>query len=148
MPDIRNKSTVKALAKEFVTNGRHETKTMKTIGYADTTAEHRAHKVLRSVVVKKEIARLDAKQADKLEHNRQIAIDSLNTSLVALEKLVKKGNVSAISAKTAVIRELDAISNLHSSTVYSEDKDTPTVTDAEAARIRLLTKNLALMKQG
>ena len=82
---------------------------------------------LRKPGIKAEVDKIKAKIAKKLEHNRETAIKMLTDSLTYLEEEVSKGNVQAINARTAIIRELSAISNLHSNTtnVNTSNKDIP-----------------------
>lgn len=139
MPSIKDKSTVEAIAQEFCSNGRNKEQTLKTMGYAKGYAESRGHTtVFGNVRVKDAISRIDAETKEKLQHNRDKAIKLLTESLVALESAISKGNIAAINARTAVIRELDAISNLHSSTLHTDDKQDIELSEsqkAEAQRI-------------
>ena len=67
MPSIKDESTVEAVARAFTSNGRNKERALKTVGYSDNYAEHRAECVLSNVGVKAAIARIDAKTAKRAE---------------------------------------------------------------------------------
>ena len=46
MPSIKDQSTVRALAREFCSNGRNATQALVTIGYSYKYADRQGHKVL------------------------------------------------------------------------------------------------------
>ncbi len=119
MPNIKDQSTVNAIAREFCSNGRKKGIALESVGYSKTYALESGrgcNVVFSNVRVIAAIAKIDAKHEKKLDHTRDIAIKLLTDSLAHLEKEVLLGNVQAITARTAVIRELNAISNLHSNT--------------------------------
>ena len=64
---------------------------------------------------------------EKIDYNRDTALKLLTESLTYLEKEIKAGNVQAINARTAILREMSAISNLHSATtnLNNTTKDIP-----------------------
>ena len=119
MPSIKEKSTVEAIAKAFCEH-RCKSRALQAGGYSVYYSERAGLKLFRNVQLKQAIARIDAKTAAKLDHNRDIAIDLLTTNLKRLKTKADAGDVQAISAATAVIRELSAISGLHSSTVNNK----------------------------
>ncbi len=115
MPSIKDKSTVEAIAQEFCSNGRCKQKALKAVEYADSYAKEsgRGCKVVFSNVrVKAAIARIDAKTQAKNEHDRQIAIDLLLADYKNLATAAGKGNIAAVNARTAIVRELDCITGL------------------------------------
>ncbi len=67
----------------------------------------------------------------KLEHNRDIAIKLLNRNIKWLTPKAEQGEVGAIQALTSAIRELDAISMLHGSTIATKIEDTEPQTERE-----------------
>jgi hypothetical protein len=81
--------------------------------------------------IKKAIEEYRARIGKKLDHNRQIAIDLLNRNITWLTPRAEKGDVGAIQALTSAIRELNAISALHSNTVIDGGTTKPTLTDEE-----------------
>ncbi len=151
MPCIKDKSTVEVIARIFTSNGRCKGLTLSTAGYSDAYALEGGRgcdKVFSNVRVKEAIARIDAETKEKLEHNREIAIKLLTENLEALKTIINKGGVGivgAVSARTAVIRELDAISMLHSTTVITEIEE-PKLTEEEKAILKPITKNLVYRK--
>lgn len=80
---------------------------------SDNAARVQACRLLTNANV---IARKEQIQAEvkvKYEHNRDIAITGLYSDLAHLEKQALAGNIQAIQARTAIRRELSAISGLH-----------------------------------
>ena len=79
MPSIKDESTVKAIAREFVSNGRNKEQAMRTIGYAESSCK--SGKAVRDVYgnlrVKAEIARLDAENAEKQDISRELLVDKM-----------------------------------------------------------------------
>ncbi len=82
--------------------------------------KHNAIKLLHIDYIQAGIADYRAKTTAKLDHNRDRAIDLLNQNIAWLTPKAETGDIPAVQALTAVIRELDAISNLHRATVVSE----------------------------
>lgn len=118
---------------------------MRTIGYAESSCKSgkAVGDVYGNLRVKEAIARTDAKASEKLEHNRDMAIKLLLSDHKSLDSKAKDGNVQAIQARAGIVRELDAISNLHSSTVHTTRKaesiaeaDKPILEDA-ARKLKL-----------
>ena len=95
-------------------------------GYAETTAKIACKHILEYVRVIKAISRYKAKTKEKIDHDRTTAINLLTSNLNALRPLIVKDNIKdkpniqAVQAATAIIRELDAISGLHSQTILTE----------------------------
>lgn len=77
MPSIKDKSTVEAIAREFCSNGRNKERAMKSVGYSENYAEHRAECVLGNVGVKAAIAKIDGKTAKKAEITRTTQLADL-----------------------------------------------------------------------
>lgn len=77
--------------------------------------------------IKDAINKYKAKITEKIDFNRDIAISLLNKNIEYLTPKAESGDTQAITALTAVIRELSAISNLHSNTsfVKSSNDDIP-----------------------
>ncbi len=130
MPSIKDQSTVKEIAREFISNGRNKTEALKSVGYSHKYIDNFAGKIWGNIGLTTAIAEIDAKTAKKCEHNRKIAIKLLTTDLQYLTEKAADGNIQAIQARTGIIRELDAISNLHSSTLHT---DTTQIDELEAA---------------
>ena len=114
MPSIKDDSTVEAIAREFTSTGRNKTETLKTIGYTEKYADSRGLKVVfGNVRVKEAIARLDAKTQAKVDYNFDIAVAKLCKRLDYIQKIAKGGNVQAVQAQLAILRELNDIVGLH-----------------------------------
>lgn len=89
---------------------------------------------MTNVDVKQEIARIEAEIRAEMRYDRETAVKLLRENLTHLTERVNKGDIGAIQARTAVIRELNAISNLHSSTVHTTE-DKPLELTPEEARL-------------
>ena len=88
-------------------------------GYSHKTANNSVKQILGSIGVKEAIDAYKAKTTAKLDHNRTIAIKLLNENITALDAIIEEqpNNVAAVTARTGAIRELNAISMLHGSSV-------------------------------
>ncbi len=118
MPNIKDDSTVEAIAQAFTSNGRDKTEALKSVGYSKSYySTLGVGKVYSNIRVIEAIARIDAKTSRKHEHTREIAIDKLCTDYESLKTLAEGGNIQAITARTAITRELSACTGLHTSTV-------------------------------
>lgn len=116
----------------------------KVAGYKgnDNTLRAIASENLTKPNVKQAILDVRAEKQEERDHNRTIAIEMLTDSLKALESKIKSGNIQAIQARTAIIRELDAISNLHSSTLYTDDKQAKELDQSQAQASKELAAEL------
>jgi len=116
------------------------------------------HKLVNNGKIKEAKNKLLADVDRKIEHNRKIAIDKLTTDFKYLDKQAEQGNIQAIQARTSIIRELDAISSLHSQRIDTGAGDKlPELTDQERewykefARFKAekeRQKSIKLSKQG
>lgn len=85
MPNIKDDSTVEAIAREFTNNGRNKAKALETIGYSKGYANTQGIIVVYSNIrVKEAIARIDAETkakhtADRQER-KQFWTDTMNTA--------------------------------------------------------------------
>ena len=136
MPSIKDESTVEAIARAFTAGKRVKGEALRKVGYSRHYSEHAGLKLFGNVRVKAAIARIDGKAVAKMDHDRDIAVTLLNENLIALTERVGNGDVGAISARTAVIRELNAISNLHSSTVHTSPDKPADLSPADAQQYR------------
>lgn len=124
MPNIKDQSTVNEIAQVFTSNGRNKLEALKTVGYKpsyyNTLGIGRVYSNIRVIDA---IAKIDAHTAITLGHDRAKAIKLLTDNITALDKIIlsRPNNVQAINARTVVIRELNAISALHSNTVIAAD---------------------------
>jgi hypothetical protein len=95
---------------------------MTEAAYSLTTVNKQAKLVWGYIGVQSQIDAARAKIGAKAEHNRDIAINLLTANLDRLQAKADDGDVQAAGAITAVIRELNAISALHSQTVNTQNK--------------------------
>ncbi len=109
-------------------------------GYAKNYARHWNNKILANDGISKANTKYRAKTAEKLDHNRQIAIDILNEALaIARTKQDSNGIVQAC-------RELDAISNLHSQRILTEVSEAKPLTEQEVAELKKLAGKTTVIK--
>ena len=93
----------------------------------DQTLTVVASENLRKPYLKKRIDEIKAVVAEELTHTRTIAIKMLTKNIENLTEKAENGDIQACNALTTCIRELNAISNLHSNTsfVTTSNKDVP-----------------------
>ncbi len=142
MPSIKDKGTVDKIAEVFCGEGkRNKTDTMRVIGYDEAYADSgKGHKtVYGNIRVIEAIAKIDAQNTEKREHNKEIALKNLYTDYGYLEKAALTGNIAAIRARTAIMNELNHITGQHVTTVISDDKQQRELSDKE----KLMAKRLA-----
>ena len=101
MPSIKDINTVKAIAREYCSNGRNKGDALRVIGYKESYCTTRGIGVVYSNErVQAEIEQIEAEKAVKIEHNRE-------TSLVRLDKAYtlaeKQGNTSSSSVSAWMI---------------------------------------------
>ena len=142
MPNVNNPGTAEAIARAFTSNGRNEEQGLLTVGYSKQYARGgQGNLVYSNVLVKAAIARIDRETGGKRDHDRAVSIELLRQNLALLSERANKGDIQAIQARTAVIRELNAISNLHSSTVHDKSSTDKALPPAEAAVIAELAED-------
>ena len=76
MPSIRDKSTIKALARAFIDNGRHKIKAMITVGYTPAYADSYCGAMWGNMELIKEIDRIDAETEEKADMSRDALVKS------------------------------------------------------------------------
>jgi hypothetical protein len=89
-------------------------------GYAHNTARNTDSLILANIGVQEAIDEYKAELAEVLEHNREVAVQMLNNAATWAKPNAKEGNPQAIQAYLGAVRELNAISNLHSSKITTE----------------------------
>ena len=146
MPSIKDQSTVEAIAREYTSNGRNKTETLKAIGYSESyyNGGRSAEVVWGNERVIAAIARIDEKTAVKHEHNQQIAIDLLRSDYANLKTRADNGDIQAIQARTAIVRELNACTGQHSSTLHTKPTEQQALTPAETEAIAALNRQYKL----
>lgn len=104
---------------------------------------------LQKPIIINEKQRIQAKTAKKMDYDRDKALELLTTDYGYLLALAKDGNIQAIQARTAIVRELDAISGLQSSTLITKDDQPTAISDEQAAEWRRMAKlaNVDRLKQ-
>lgn len=83
---------------------------------------------------------------EKVGHSYEIAVEMLRKRLGWLNEVAEKGNIQAIQAQTAIIRELDDITGLHKQTIITEPQQKE-LTEAEAAKAQEII-DFSLHQQG
>jgi len=123
MPSIKDKSTVEAIARIYYGEGkRNKTETLKIVGYKPSYYKTRGLGVVYSNVrVKEAMKAVEAETMEKHEHNQEIAINLLKSDYARLCPAADGGNIQAIQARTAIVRELNAITGQHSTTIITDD---------------------------
>ena len=92
--------------------------------------------ILASIRVKQAVSEYRAEIKQVLEHNRTIAIDLLTANLKRAQVKADAGDIQAVGAITGIVRELNAISMLHGSSIIIEQDQAKTYTDAEQALLK------------
>ncbi len=132
----------------YCTNGHNGLKAYRK-AYPDASDESckaSASRLLYNVNIKQAISEYKAETKAKLEHNRQIAIDMLTEDRTLLIDQAKAGNISAIQARTAITRELNAISNLHSATITTKSDSTTAIDTELQAELQAVAQRYKLRK--
>ena len=146
MPSIKDKSTVEAIAREFCSNGRNKEQALAALDYKPSyyKSGRAVQVVYGSARVKAAIARIDAEKQIKYEHNQEIAVKLLNTDRDYLEVQAKLGNIAAIQARTAIIRELDNITGLQGQTITTKQDGAVVLTEGEQRALDDIRKQFRL----
>lgn len=101
-------------------------------GYSECKGwQANAMRVLQKDYIRVSVAEYRAKIGQVWAHDRQIAVDSLNLNLIRAQHKADNGDIQAVGAITAIIRELNAISYLHSNTVLTSDVELEQLSQAE-----------------
>ena len=100
-----------------------------------------ASRLLAKVNIQQEIARIDAKLREKVGHDYERAIKMLRSQYDLLQEKADNGNITAINARTSIIKELNEITGLHKQFVH-------TTSDGPAESQRELTsEDIAFLKE-
>ena len=138
MPDIRQESTIQALAQAFCNNDRCQEKAMVSVGYTKAYANSYCGKMWENVQLLEAIKAIDDQRQAEYKHNYDIAVSLLRTDYAALQARAEQGDIQAIQARTAIIRELDSITGLHSQTINTADTTPKPLTEQEQAELKAL----------
>ncbi len=113
-------------------------KSAQIAGYKGT--DHYYARVASENVRKCEIIKrkgeLQAQVAEKMEYTRVTALRMLQDNYAMLEHKASAGDTQAIQARTAIVREFNAISGLHSSTVNTNEQAPARFTSDEVAELK------------
>ena len=126
MPKVDGLSAKEGAAIEYYCNPDSETynnwtQSYKKAGYSLAKGwKQNGGKVLIKPRIRQAIADYRDKTGQKWSHDRQVAVDGLNLNMIRLQAAADVGNIAAVNAITAIYRELDAISNLHTNTVINK----------------------------
>ena len=132
MPSINDPMTVKAIAREYCSNGRVKEKALLDADYKPSYARSKGMRLYEDKRLIEEIERIDASTREKAEWDRDIAIAGLT---VAKQWALDKKNVKDY---VACARELSAITGLHVQTVQTKDLSAPVVSVEEQAELDAL----------
>ncbi len=139
MPSIKDNSTVEAIAREFTSNGRCQEKAMLVVGYSKAYARSGlGQRIYADIRVKAAIKALDGEKQQKYEHNQEISIDKLYSDYARLLEKADNGDIQAIQARTAIIRELDHICGLQQTTLHTDAAKPEPLSEEELAEYRRL----------
>jgi len=120
------------------------TESARTAGYkgSDYTLGRQAHDNTRNHKLLKRKHEIQAEIAKIYKHNRDIAIKKLYADYELLQAKANTGDIQAIQARSGIIRELNAISSLHSQTIDMGEHIVPALTPEEQARANIIANNL------
>jgi phage terminase small subunit len=106
-------------------------------GYSSIGARPNSTRLIAKDNIKQAIAVKMAELTAKVEHSFEIAVELLTERIGWLNKNAKAGNVQAIQAQTAIIRELNDIIGLHKQIIVDtrEQKVLDEAQKDEAVRI-------------
>ena len=92
---------------------QNASKAYRMAGYSAIGADGNSARLIVKDSIKQAIAVKMAELTAKVEHSFEIAVKLLTERIGWLNKNAKAGNVQAIQAQTAIIRELNDITGLH-----------------------------------
>ena len=144
-----------AFCEEYCNNGYNATQAYKK-AYPDCKGGwHKlGSRLMAKDGIRTRIARYRAGVTAKVDHDRDKAIELLKENIATLDQIIEGAGtglsvVQAINARTAVVRELNAISNLHGQTITNKTTSTPLpAADQEAYSEAGRNLTLKLAKQG
>ena len=128
MPSIKDQSTVEAIARGFIENKRNKYKGLLAAGYSDGYALTCGQKLYDNIRVIEAIKAIDeannAMIAEDLRWEREDNLKHQYKQLDRYEAILEKqpDNPQALAGIDRVLRELNASSGQHSSTVNTNNK--------------------------
>ncbi len=149
MPTISDINVVKAIAREYIATNKNKALALQNVGYShDYAYSGQATKLYEKPTVKQAIAELEEViQVDteaELKHNYEIALKLLNQNIAWLTPKAESGDVQAIQALTAAIRELDNITGLQKQTIQHKGSTEPKLDEAERQALADLARQYKL----
>lgn len=111
---------------------------------SDNTLRAIASENLTKLNIIQAIDKIKAVIAKKVEHSYEIAVDMLTQRLAWLDIKAKEGNVQAIQAQTAIIRELDCITGLQKQNIITEKAEREQLSESERAEAAKIARVLNL----
>lgn len=116
---------------EYCTNG-HNASAAYHIAYPNCKVgwDRLGHRLMGYDEIKQAIFKKRAKLVEKVDYCYEKAHRLLAERLSWLDKAAQGGNIQAIQAQTAIIREMDDITGLHKQAIKTEVV-TPVITEAE-----------------
>lgn len=111
-------------------------------GYSHKTSDRQIKRVLGIVGVKTAIGKYRNEVAKTIDWDRTLNMQALEQSLAGIDKILKDQpkNIQAWQTRTAIIREFNASSNQHASTVLDGKEITRESTPAERAAALVAAK--------
>lgn len=145
MPNIKDKSLTdkqQAFVQAYTTNGYNATQAARQAGYKgnDNTMRQTGFKLVTNGNVKRAIAAKKQEKQEKADYNYDKAIAALDQRIAYLEPAASKGNIQAVVAQTALIREKDNITGLNKTNVSTTTDQPKPLTEAERAELAALAK--------
>jgi hypothetical protein len=157
MPSIKDQSTVKAIAREFTSNGRDKAEAMRTVGYALSSCRSGCNvgKIYADTRVIAAIKAIDDKNKAKIEHTKETSLSKLQEVVIEMDDILEDKNVSAnvkmtaCRTKIAAIAEQNAITGLHKQTIVNETEQQRDLSEAQrkaAEELAVISNREAIRK--
>ena len=102
--------------------GYNWSQAMRDATYADSTINKTSGDIWGKPAVQEQIIEARNNITVQAKHDRNIALNNLYHDHASLQAKADTGDTSAVIARTAIQRELNAISALHSQTVNTQNK--------------------------
>ncbi len=128
--ELTNKQ--QAFIQEYCSNGYNAAKAYK-VAYPDCKAGHNAlgARLTANDSIKQAVEVKKAEKQAEIDYNYDVAASELRKRLAYLEPQAKQGNIQAIQAQTAILRELNDITGLHKQTIQHKGEALPKRSEAE-----------------
>ena len=102
MPDIRDNSTVEAIAQAFTSNGRVKSLALEAVGYQERYSRTVGLKLYDNIRLIEAIARIDGITEDKCDYSRESQLEKLQ-DIVSTTKNQPSAVVAAIRAQNSML---------------------------------------------